>query len=467
MNEIADRAADAVHDTHKTLVEVCARYEGRFRVYVQKMLCLLGMYAKILRSHDALVSARMEENADLQQRHESDDCITIYLDRTDEEEEQQGVKIQSRLPANDKAAHCAVRKSVWDFMCWHTWVPTKDIGEAGTTWAELLITFLLEGGSLQCREDSETKRISFRSALQEFRNVLRSLAAIGCDTPDRGIFAPARARVYPLARLGIMSNMPSIRAKIVLAPALARRKDHVLACIAHRLSRSKRTLFWEQGFIETSRSHWISRVPMQWPRSMVSGTSWPVECTLPQSTMPYGTRSVFQLFLACPEEDCDHLQDVSGRTLWKGSVWSLVGCARCGKQSSSRRWRCTCGRLWSTCVLHRRMGFICGRRARKKIAQSARKRRVVIGNERQRGRIETRKLAHKHDENCSLWLCGLAASQNMYARGRSFFESTTPVRGSFAWLRCSKLVDKFPLLAARERRKLPSPPRAAPSAVAE
>ena len=77
--------------------------------------------------------------------------------------------------------------------------------------------------------------------------------------------------------------------------------------------------------------------------------------------------------------------------------------------------------------------------------------RLVRKDKLKRSR-QTQAKARNYDANCTLWL-----SQDAYAKGRSSFEAYSGGRRVTSWLRCGKLVERFPLLAAREglRRDIP------------
>ena len=148
----------------------------------------------------------------------------------------------------------------------YEWIPIDDSTRPGTTWAELLFIYLIGGGHLRCRSASTLKRVTIKFALCEFRREVKNLVQIGLCLPDRSLFLPSRAKQYALQRLGILSNIPAVRSLIVVPASVRRETDHAIACVAHRLTRTRRRELRESGQLDCKTIYWRVHTLMQWPR---------------------------------------------------------------------------------------------------------------------------------------------------------------------------------------------------------
>ena len=59
----------------------------------------------------------------------------------------------------------------------------------------------------------------------------------------------------------------------------------------------------------------------------------------------------------CPH--CATSHDVAHRKLYGSSGWASLLCRCCGRATSARRWKCSCGETWTACPEHQPQGYAC------------------------------------------------------------------------------------------------------------
>ena len=366
LNDCADRTAERAHELHAALVRICNKFHKRHEYYVDRLVELWKMYACVLRQHDGLVTERKERDQKLMQLGLSSNNICLSLrdagDPAGRPIDVMAEPLQGCLPRTANISDDDIKRLVWKFMVAHSWKPTADSATPGSTWIELLWLSLLGGGKLHCQNDIGVARISVAQAVNEFKTIVKRLACIGLTETGRALFQPSQARDHPLQRLGIHSYLPSIRANIVVTEAATLHVHLCIAAFAHRLAGGKRKLFANGNSLAAVKVVWNPRKTMDWPEICKLDNDWSsidISKTLEHQQQPVQT-----LALRCPH--CDSMRDCARNTLWKNNAWKCLLCHRCGKRSTSARWRCECCIPWSDCAHHRGMGFACGTNINKK-----------------------------------------------------------------------------------------------------
>ena len=64
LNDCADRTASSAHNLHVDLARICEKFTKRHNTYVDRLVELWHMYARILRQHDQMVNSRVEASTE-------------------------------------------------------------------------------------------------------------------------------------------------------------------------------------------------------------------------------------------------------------------------------------------------------------------------------------------------------------------------------------------------------------------
>ena len=127
-----------------------------------------------------------------------------------------------------------------------------------------------------------------------------------------------------------------------LLPASVRREtDHAIACVAHRLTRTRRRELYESGQLDCKTIYWRVHTLMQWPKILPDDS----HCTHIFANESHVRQFVRprEFAMQCPRQDCNHKQNAARSSLWSGSHWKQLACKHCGRCKSGGSGRCMCG----------------------------------------------------------------------------------------------------------------------------
>ena len=132
------------------------------------------------------------------------------------------------------------------FICAQRW-GTPEAGEQGITWIELLVIFLLHGGTpgdigLEPLYMAQPKA-SLRVMLREFKNkVLRRVSVYFCPQ-DRLVFRPTKVAKHRLAPIAYTSHAAAVTGLIALSGERACHEAKCLFGLRHTFTRNS-NLLW-------------------------------------------------------------------------------------------------------------------------------------------------------------------------------------------------------------------------------
>ena len=103
--------------------------------------------------------------------------------------------------------HC-----VWimHFITNFKWRHTRDIGEHGTTWIELIYAYLFAGGTLKAIDDIKFKRVSLDVLIKQLRGHISALTNFYSHNGTAEVFEPSHVNGLPLKHLAVSTRAPSI-----------------------------------------------------------------------------------------------------------------------------------------------------------------------------------------------------------------------------------------------------------------
>ena len=81
----------------------------------------------------------------------------------------QEIRIQGCMQATDMAMQTlCIRRKVWNYLVAKTWAMAPGNTSSGTTWIELMIDYLREGGELEVMNNQSIKTPFMSRAIAEF-----------------------------------------------------------------------------------------------------------------------------------------------------------------------------------------------------------------------------------------------------------------------------------------------------------
>ena len=194
---------------------------------------------------------------------------------------------------------------------------------------------------------------TLHQACKEFRSRVRRIVNLALAPEHHSCFQPYGISYVRLGCIGIASLLPGIQGQLCMTPDF---RDHVFKVLVggvHNLSGGKLS----------AALRGASRIcPVRFPAKLRLDIFHGGRCKEAQRGIsivePLSKVCVPHVFLLrCPH--CMATRNAVGRKLYAPSGWISLVCARCGRGSAARKWKCTCGKAWVTCSIHQPQGYAC------------------------------------------------------------------------------------------------------------
>jgi len=268
-------------------------------------------------------------------------------------------------------------------------------GPRATTWLELFVLFHIRGYKLTDKNVSRPadQRVTADQALRKFKNGMRAtLERIFLASEDANLFKPGVSKFQPLSGLAIHGPVACIATSILVS---SKEQDEIAKQLI-RLSRQlteknlgeflsgKRALApkafalngradWYEALIQTNalkhgaQTNWMPANPKHPTQKMgdTNGASSSSFCTShgteellrsdnhQRSPCALGTKGPAVTYFNCPSYKCGKVKPSYIKDFTYHDLESAVACIFCRKKTHSKDWRCSCGTLWHSCLLHR------------------------------------------------------------------------------------------------------------------
>ena len=227
----------------------------------------------------------------------------------------------------------------------------------GSTWLEILIAYACSGGTLGCA-DTELKMPTYSQAIKELRQRVRRIAALAFPAAYQGCFTPYGISFVRLHGLGVCTLLSGVQGKLCMSTELRDCINQIIVQVAHNLKHRK-----AEAVMRGEVRVFPSRFPLRRrtelfhsPPQSISGLgSATIDSNHNSSAPPLPRPSHF--LINCPH--CATSHDVAHRKLYGSSGWASLLCRCCGRATSARRWKCSCGKTWTACPDHQPQGYAC------------------------------------------------------------------------------------------------------------
>ena len=220
-----------------------------------------------------------------------------------------------------------------------------------------MVAYACGGGALECA-DTVLKVPTFHQAIKEFRQRVRRIVGLAFPPAYQSCFSAYGISFVRLNCLGVCTLLPGIQGKLCMSTNLRDRIQHMIVSITHNLKQRK-----ADAVMQGEARVYPSRFPLRRRTDLFHAA--PYFTSGVPSTDSVGINHGRQgplsrplsFIIHCPH--CGTSVDASNRKLYGSSGWISMPCPRCGKSTSSRAWKCSCEKTWTTCPTHQPHGYSC------------------------------------------------------------------------------------------------------------
>ena len=346
-NDMADKAAERAHCMVSDCEHLCSVFKAKQEIYIDFLHGLWGMFLRVIRAEKKLRDQRakaLPKALPLKLPHREIHLLqsrTIALPHSPQIHE--GVSLPPRL--HSSVVNCMVShdRCVFNFLCNTHWVLPGVCNSLGSSWLELVLAYACAGGTLACA-DTLLKVPSIHQAIKEFRTRAKRLVQLAFPPEYQNCFGPYGISFVRLSGLGIATLMPGIQGKLCLSDSMRDHICEIVVGIAHnmKLSRVKAAMRGDLRVFptrfplrrRTDAFHLTAHSEFQHLCSNLVGSAFAVASAQPR---PIYFR------IQCPK-CASATVDVANRKLYGANGWAALSCPRCGRSTTAKSWKCTCGK---------------------------------------------------------------------------------------------------------------------------
>ena len=256
---------------------------------------------------------------------------------------------------------------IWAFLSKLVHMPVVH-GQQGISWLELFILFELHGGALDVKSQLTTKatctRISTLKALGTFKLWAKRVITQCGDINVHNLYKACKVSKLRLKPLGFTTFVSCVCFLPVLDHEHAFALNSALLTLRGKVTRNTLCNL-RNGMHKVLPRKLALRAAPPW-RDMhlithhLPGTIEAARAVhiVDEQELQARIRKAANFTIACPK--CGHLKRVGHIRLFKSSKWTSLFCISCKAHCSSRRWQCSCNKLWLACEQHAILGYCCG-----------------------------------------------------------------------------------------------------------